>query len=94
MTRILAALALAALAAPAGAQMLAQTLDTRAASQRLCLEAAQAAGHGVSAIARPVPIMGPLGEVRGETVRLHLGDGRVLTCTYDVRYSEVDSLRF
>jgi hypothetical protein len=85
-TLILAALTLAA---PA----LADTLDTRAASQRLCLEAAQTAGFQVGGIARPVPIMGRLGAVLGERVRLHLADGRMLTCTYDVQYSRVDSLR-
>ena len=89
MTRPLALLAALTLAAPAAAQ----TLDTRAASQRLCLQAAQAQGHAVAAIARPVPIMGRLGEVLGETVRLTLADGRVLTCTYDIRNSRVDDLR-
>ena len=89
MTRIALTLAALTLAAPAAAD----SLDTSAASQRYCLEAAQSAGYGVTGIARPVPIMGRLGEVLGETVRLHLADGRVLTCTYDIREIRTE-LRF
>ena len=86
MTRTLALLAALTLAAPAAAQ----TLDTRAVSQRTCLGLAQAAGYHVHSIARPVPIMGRLGHVLGETVRLHLSDGRLLTCIYDFDLSEAE----
>lgn len=82
MTRTLLALAAtAALAVPAAAQ----SLDTRAASQRHCLAEAQRAGFQVVGIARPVPIMGRLGHVRGETVRLRVaGATSALRCTYDI----------
>jgi hypothetical protein len=87
MTRTLIAPALAALAALTAltaVPVAAEGLDTRAASQRHCLSAAQAAGLQVAGIARPVPVMGRLGEVLGERVRLQMADGRVLICTYDI----------
>lgn len=81
MFRIALALAALSLAAPAAAQ----TLDTRAASQRTCLDAAQQAGFQIVQIARPVPIMGRLGRVLGETVRMQLaGNQGWLRCTYDI----------
>lgn len=78
---------------PAMAQTSAQTLDTRAASQRACLDVAQATGHRVYFLARPVPIMGRLGRVEGETVRLQVavpGGRDWLRCVYDIQESRAD----
>jgi hypothetical protein len=81
MRQILTGMALTlAFAAPAAAQ----TLDTRAASQRACLAEAQAEGQTVVRIDRPVPIMGRLGHVLGETVRMQTAQGLQLRCTYDI----------
>ncbi len=80
MTRTTLAFAALVLAAPAAAQ----TLDTRAASQRACLERAQAAGYQVTAIANPIPLIARLAEVVAERVRLQLADGRILTCIYEI----------
>jgi hypothetical protein len=89
--------AICLLTAPSGvfAQTSAQTLDTRAASQRACLEVAQTAGHRVLFLGRPVPIMGRLGRVEGETVRLQVavpGGRDWLHCVYDINYSQADIL--
>lgn len=93
MRSIPATLALAlALAAPAAAQTTAQTLDTRAASQRACLAEAQAEGHTITRIDRPVPIMGRLGHVWGETVRMQTASGLRLTCTYNIGEMEAELL--
>lgn len=89
MRSIPATLALAlAFAAPAAAQ----TLDTRAASQRACLAEAQAEGHTITRIDRPVPIMGRLGHVWGETVRMQTASGLRLTCTYHIGEMEAELL--
>lgn len=83
------ALAAALVLVPAVSQ--AQVLDTRAASQRACLAEAQRAGLAIVHIARPVPIMGRLGEVLGETVRMQVAGGAGLVrCTYDIGYSEAE----
>lgn len=81
MIRIAMTLAALTLAVPAAAQ----TLDTRAASQRTCLDEAQRAGFQIVQIARPVPIMGRMGRVLGETVRMEVsGNQGWLRCTYDI----------
>jgi hypothetical protein len=80
----------------AQAQTAAHALDTRAASQRACLELAESAGHRVHFLARPVPIMGRLGRVEGETVRLQVaipGGRDWVRCVYDIHESRAEILR-
>lgn len=78
--------ALAAVAMLSSAPAVAQTLDTRAVSQRTCLAEAEEAGFRVLFLARPIPIMGMRpGDVLGETVRVQVampGGREWLQCTY------------
>lgn len=62
----------------------ADTLDTRAASQRACLAEAERAGLRVIHIARPVPIPGRLFEIWGETVRMQTSGHVWLRCIYEI----------
>jgi hypothetical protein len=94
MTRIATALAALLMAAPAAAQ----SLDTRAASQRTCLEVAEHHGLRVLFLARPVPIMGRRpGDVLGETVRVQVaipGGREWLQCTYVIEEMRAELRRF
>lgn len=61
-------------------------LDTRAASQRRCLEEARGHGFSVLHMSRPSPVMSHrIGEVWGERVRMRVasaGGETTLICTY------------
>lgn len=84
---ILSAAALIALGLGTSTMASAQNLDQRAASQRACLNAAHAEGYSVHALSRPTPIMGRLGKVRGERVRLQVatsGGAATLSCSYHI----------
>lgn len=85
--RVLSATALIALGLGTSTMASTLNLDQRAASQRACLHAAHAEGFSVHALSRPTPIMGRLGEVRGERVRLQVatsGGAATLSCSYHI----------
>lgn len=72
-------------------------LDLRAASQRRCLEQAQAQGFSVQHLARPTPIMGHRpGHVWGERVRMQVTSSAgqaQLMCTYEIGVMEAQLRR-